>query len=257
MSNTIIKRDQFEMMYKLADVFQRSGRFSTERDVNQVIVKIQAGHELGLQPVQAMSNIHVISGKITLGASLIGALIKSSNKYNYKILELDNEKCSIEFYEKIDDKWEACGPPSVFTIDDASNAGLVNKDNWKKYTRNMLLSRALTNGARWYTPDVFGGPIYTPDELGDDGYVEEKFEIESSEYDDLFDISFADFKEKVKDEIADVDDDAIKKELSSAGFSWSVSSKREMFNHLQEKFDTSIEADYTDADLDVGMSDNV
>jgi hypothetical protein len=30
----------------------------------------------------------------------------------------------------------------------------------------MLFSRALTNGARWYTPDVFGGPVYTPDELG-------------------------------------------------------------------------------------------
>jgi hypothetical protein len=30
----------------------------------------------------------------------------------------------------------------------------------------MLYARALSNGAKWYCPDVFGGPIYTPDELG-------------------------------------------------------------------------------------------
>jgi hypothetical protein len=29
----------------------------------------------------------------------------------------------------------------------------------------MLFSRAMSNGARWYTPDLFTGPIYTPEEL--------------------------------------------------------------------------------------------
>jgi len=24
----------------------------------------------------------------------------------------------------------------------------------------------MSNGARWYTPDIFGGPVYTPEELG-------------------------------------------------------------------------------------------
>jgi hypothetical protein len=31
----------------------------------------------------------------------------------------------------------------------------------------MLFARALSNGAKWFCPDIFGGgPIYTPDELG-------------------------------------------------------------------------------------------
>ena len=25
----------------------------------------------------------------------------------------------------------------------------------------------MSNGAKWYCPDVFGGPVYTPDELGE------------------------------------------------------------------------------------------
>jgi hypothetical protein len=31
----------------------------------------------------------------------------------------------------------------------------------------MLFARALTNGARFYCPDIFGGAVYTPEELGE------------------------------------------------------------------------------------------
>jgi hypothetical protein len=30
----------------------------------------------------------------------------------------------------------------------------------------MLFARAMSNGAKWFCADVFGGPVYTPDELG-------------------------------------------------------------------------------------------
>ena len=50
---------------------------------------------------------------------------------------------------------------------DASAAGLTNKDNWKKYPRNMLFARAISNGQKWYAPDVYNGvTVYTPDEMG-------------------------------------------------------------------------------------------
>jgi hypothetical protein len=32
----------------------------------------------------------------------------------------------------------------------------------------MLFGRALTNAYRWYAPDVFSQPLYTPEELGAD-----------------------------------------------------------------------------------------
>ena len=35
-----------------------------------------------------------------------------------------------------------------------------------KFARNMLYARCLTNGARWYCPDVYAGGIYTPEEMG-------------------------------------------------------------------------------------------
>ena len=36
-----------------------------------------------------------------------------------------------------------------------------------KFARNMLFARAISNGARWYCPDLFSGnPVYVPEELG-------------------------------------------------------------------------------------------
>jgi hypothetical protein len=29
----------------------------------------------------------------------------------------------------------------------------------------MLFARAISNGVKWYTPDVFSGPVYTPEEF--------------------------------------------------------------------------------------------
>jgi hypothetical protein len=63
---------------------------------------------------------------------------------------------------------------STFTIDDAKKA---QTKNLEKFPRNMLFARAISNGARWYCPDIFGGsPVYTPDEMGmsvdEDGYVD-------------------------------------------------------------------------------------
>jgi hypothetical protein len=52
---------------------------------------------------------------------------------------------------------------SEFTLADAKKAGTQNLE---KFARNMLFARAMSNGVRWYCPDVFDSPVYTPEELG-------------------------------------------------------------------------------------------
>src|SRR5574339_232881 len=49
----------------------------------------------------------------------------------------------------------------TFTIEDAKKAGTKNLD---KFPRNMLFARAISNGVKWFCPDVFAGPVYTPEE---------------------------------------------------------------------------------------------
>lgn len=165
--NAIVKVENNGLTLKekmaLANVFAQSGRFSGDTNAAQAVVKIQAGAELGIPPIQAMTNIHIVQGRVTLGATVIAALIKQSGRYDYKIKKLDETSCELDFYEN----GEFVGPSS-FSMDDAKLAGLTGKDVWKKFPRNMLFSRAISNGARWYAASIFGGAIYTPDELEDE-----------------------------------------------------------------------------------------
>lgn len=146
----------------LGETLVRSGFFSDTRQAAQAIVKILAGRELGLGPIASMTGIHVIQGRITLGANLIAAAIKRSGRYDFRVTEMTDQVCTIEFYERVDGQREKIGV-STFTAEDARRAQTKNMD---KYPRNMLYARAMSNGARWFTPDVFAGAIYTPEEMG-------------------------------------------------------------------------------------------
>ena len=57
------------------------------------------------------------------------------------------------------------GGTDEFTIKDAAKAGIVNKEVWKSYPRNMLFARAVSNGARLYCADIV--TAYTPEEVED------------------------------------------------------------------------------------------
>jgi hypothetical protein len=145
----------------IGEVFAKSGYFKDATDMAKAVTKVLAGQELGLGPMTSMTGIHVVQGKPTLSASLVGALIKRSGRYDYRVKTLTDTECLLWFYERGEKVGE-----SRFTLEDAKAAGLLGNQTWQKFVRNMLHSRALTNGARWYCPDVFGGAVYTPDEMG-------------------------------------------------------------------------------------------
>lgn len=139
-----------------------SGMFADITDANQALVKILAGQEMGVPPFQAMSDIHIIKGKATTGAHIMAAKIKNNPKYNYRVVQHDNAVCEIQFYENFGNGFEESGV-SKFTIEDARKAGTQNLE---KFPRNMLFARAISNGYKWYAPDVFNGElVYVPEEL--------------------------------------------------------------------------------------------
>lgn len=138
-----------------------SGFFKESERISEALVKVLKGQELGIGPVTAVQEIVIVKGKLSMSASLVAALIKRSGRYDYRITEHTDQVCNLDFYQE----GKPVGP-SRFSIDDAARAGLLRNDTWKNYPRNMLFSRALTNGARWYCADLFVGGVYTPDELG-------------------------------------------------------------------------------------------
>jgi hypothetical protein len=155
----------FQDVQSIGRMMVASGFFKDIRSEAQACVKIIAGAARGYDPFTSMGAYHIIEGKLTESASEIASRIKRSGKYNYRVERLENTGCTLVFFEREDGAWEAVGK-SDFSLEDAKAAGLAGKRNWTTYARNMMFARALTNGARWYCADIFGGAIYTPEELG-------------------------------------------------------------------------------------------
>ena len=179
--STAITSNEATQAAALGRLLFDSGMFKDVSDAAQAAVKVLAGKEVGVGPIQAMSGLHLIKGKVTMAANLIAALILRSGRYSYEVKEHDETVCVIEFFRE--------GKPigvSSFSMDDARKAGLTSNSNWKTYPRNMLFARAVSNGARWFCPDVFSGAVYTPDELG--SADDESIEVDQD--DDIIDAEF-------------------------------------------------------------------
>jgi hypothetical protein len=165
-----------QMFSSIAQSLAKSGFFpiggqyqarTPEEQAAQAFVKIMAGHELGIGPVLAMQHIHIIDGKTSLDATMVAGLIKSSGKYDYDVEAMTATGCAITFYQIEGGQRRKLGT-ATWGEADAKRAGLAGRGNWGKYPRDMYFSRCVTFGARRFCPDVFLGPIYTPEELGAD-----------------------------------------------------------------------------------------
>jgi hypothetical protein len=143
----------------VAKTFYESGMFPDIKSSSQAMVKIMAGQEFGIPPFAAMSGIHIIAGKPTIGAGLMAQRIKASGKYDYNVIELSETVCNIQFFQG-----KLILGNSIFTIEDAKKAGTKNLD---KFPKNMLFARAISNGVRWFTPDIYSTVVYVPEEMAD------------------------------------------------------------------------------------------
>lgn len=135
-----------------------------------VFLAVEMGAALGIAPMAAIQGIHVIDGKPTASAGLIGALVR---KAGHKLRVTGNDELAVCTIIRADD------PDFEFraewTMDRARQAGLTGKSVWKQYPAAMLKARAITECARDACPEALSGVSYTPEELGDDGSVREAY----------------------------------------------------------------------------------
>ena len=158
-----MRRDEQADLALLAEALQNSGYFADVKSVAQAAVKILAGRELGLGPVESMRALHIVQGKVELSADLLAARVKLNPHYDYRILVLNEAGCSIEFFQ--DGESLGC---SDFVDADRARAKLTGQ-TWEQYPRNMMFARAMSNGVAWYCPDVASGArLYVDGEIDTD-----------------------------------------------------------------------------------------
>jgi hypothetical protein len=143
----------------VAQVFKASGMFPDIQSEAAACAKIIIGRGLGLTDFDAMTGLHIIKGKAVLAANLMAAAIKRAGKYDYRAV-VNDTMCEITFFQRNDARaWDEIGV-TTFSMDDARRAQLGG-DNWRKYPRNMLFARCISNGYKAFCPDALGAaPVY-------------------------------------------------------------------------------------------------
>jgi hypothetical protein len=158
------ERDQWSLMKDQSEILIQSKAIpSAIENLPQAMAILQYGRELGLPPMTSFQNISLIKGKPTLSAHLIGARLKNAG-HDYYVKEFTDTKVEICFLSKNEKIGEQC---FTYTAEDAKTAGNFNKDNYKKYPKQMLYARCLTLGGRIVAPEVLAG-IYAPEEFNEE-----------------------------------------------------------------------------------------
>lgn len=134
-----------------------------QRNPANVLLAMELGQSLSIPPIQAINEVHVIEGKPSASANLIGGLVRRAGHVLRIRVDRDAMQATAQIIRNDDPDYTF---EVTWTMDDAKRAGSTGKDNWKKYPIAMLKARAITEVAREACPEALMGIAYTPDELG-------------------------------------------------------------------------------------------
>lgn len=132
-----------------------------------VYAAVLYGEELGLGPMQSLTQIHVIEGKPSLAPEgMRGLVLKAGHRIDVKVAT--NDKVVL-YGRRADSGSEAT---VEWTMKDAQLAGLAGRGAWKTYPRAMLMARATSELCRMLFADIIAGLSYTPEEAASIAGVE-------------------------------------------------------------------------------------
>lgn len=119
---------------------------------------ILTGREMGLGPMASIRSLAIVEGKPVLAADLqLGIFKRAGGQAVWQ--RLDDQGAVLWLRHPNGDEHT-----ETFTVADAERAGLVDKDNWKKYPKAMYRSRAITAGLKSIGFEPLAG-TYDPEEL--------------------------------------------------------------------------------------------
>jgi len=137
----------------------KSGLFGVKTPEQAIALMLVAQAE-GRNPFEAARDYHIIQGRPDLKADAILARFQRAGG-TVRWMELSDTKAVAEFSHpqggKVTIDWD---------LDRAKRAGLLGKDNWRNYPRQMLRARVISEGVRTVFPGVCVG-TYTVEEVQD------------------------------------------------------------------------------------------
>lgn len=123
-----------------------------------IMACIATGRSLGISDMHALRSINIIDGKASMSAELMVALARRAG--HSITADLGPDSCTVRGRRGDNGDEMTC----TWTMEMAGKAGLLGKDNWKKYPQAMLWARPVSQLCRMLFPDVLAGVSLTPEE---------------------------------------------------------------------------------------------
>lgn len=153
-----VKLANLEDAYRFAQAVVQSGLAPKGDTPQTVLVKLQAGMELGMPPMRALSSLVVVHGRLSMMGEAALAKIRGSGVCTQLDVVADGEgedRAGVVRFKRRDMPGKAT--EVRFSVSEAKRAGLLAGDNWKKYLDDMLIWRAVSRAAKRYFSDVLMG----------------------------------------------------------------------------------------------------
>lgn len=212
MSNEIVKVNNqlsFAELKESAQVMADSKLFPQWETPQKMMSLMLLCRAEGSDPITAVNRYDNIKGKIAKKPiAMLEDFISDGGKVEY--LESTDKVCKIQFtcpngIEHVEE----------YNMNDVVKAGNQNKDNYRKYPKQMLRARCISSALRAIYPKSTGA-VYTPDELEDskpEPKQANKVEITPEERENLETAMFETKEAEIVEEEPKVDWDSTLKEL--------------------------------------------
>lgn len=161
----ITKNDQFkqqlDVLKNMAKIATDSKQYASMSESSLLNLMLSA-NDLGISPMKAINGgFYIVNGKVCMSTSLMVDRIRRAG-HSIQIKAMTKEKCIILATRK--DNGDSLS--YEYTWEDATLAGLTNSPTWKKYPKQMLYNRCMSNVARILFSDVVGN-CYSEEERFD------------------------------------------------------------------------------------------
>lgn len=168
MSN-IIPFPEIRVMAKSA----ASSKMFSAKAEEQIFTLMLVAQSEGIHPIKALMAYDIINGQPALKASeALARYMDAGGKIEW--IKSDKESAKARFTHPSSGSFEY-----EYTIEDATDAGLINKDNWKKNLKAMLRARCTSAGIRMSYPRCLNN-MYLAEEVQDFDTKENNEEIETA-----------------------------------------------------------------------------
>ena len=132
-----------------------------------VVAAILYGREIGIGPMQALRQIHMIDGRPALSAELMMAQMRRGGLV---VVASESTGDRAWIHARRQDTGEQAEVEWTYAeAEQISQKGkrLVEKDNWRNYRADMLWARCVGRLGRRLGSDLLGGMVYASEEVAD------------------------------------------------------------------------------------------